>query len=165
MDKKLKKIVEPALVNLAERIKRIHLALSRKSTDDTLKSLRVEEDGDSLMIRGEDYFAEVSDQLKMNKKPLNFEQIVERWVDEKGIKVMLKPYVKQLSEKWSPSLSPYQRGLKKLADLTALKIAEEGTSLEQLQENDQVEKEVSKTMEKIQDDVATFYLQEITNSL
>ena len=61
------------------------------------------------------------------KVPKGFQKIIEMWINEKGLSVEPKNYIRKPSEKWQPKYTPEQRGLMAMAGAIATNIKNNGT--------------------------------------
>ncbi len=90
---------------------------------------------------------------KSGKVPLNFREIIVKWLEDKNISTTPLPYKRQLSERWQPKFSSIEeRGKYQAAYFIAKKIKNKGTDRfvnNNLNIYTPVQKEVKGKIEKI----------------
>lgn len=126
MSKDLQTLVLPALQSLAERIKQKHEQLGYASN--TLDEVEVVVTDNAYEIRASDALQDLSEALKRGIRPQNLNEIIARYVEQKGISVRPIPAKEGVKSK----ISPEERGLKRIADLIVNKVQKDGTTLDRL---------------------------------
>lgn len=125
----IKKTVILSLVHLESKIIENHLAANQKASGKTINSLMIEETRTGAMLKGRKYFATLETGRKEGKTPRNINEIIQKWILDKGITFNPIPYKREPSDKWQPKYSAEQRGLMSFAGAVSHKIASEGTNL------------------------------------
>lgn len=124
-----RQILITELNDLKKRITQNHLAAGQKASGRTIKSLAVETGDDFGQLTGRKFFATLETGRKSGRVPANFQAIILKWMQDKGIHVP-KP--------------------KSFAFLVARKIAREGTLLHRMGgRSDIYSNEISITIQRL----------------
>lgn len=129
----VKGILNEELEDLRQRIIENHIRAGQRASGRTISSLHVSVDDNHGILFGRQAFGVLETGRGPGKVPKGFYQVIQQWVEDKGIKVE-KP--------------------KSFAYLVARKIAKEGTRLHQLGGREEVySKDIEKTIQNIMDRV------------
>lgn len=129
----VKGILNEELEALRQRIIENHIHAGQRASGRTISSLHVSVDNNHGILFGRQAFGVLETGRGPGKVPKGFYQVIQQWVEDKGIKVE-KP--------------------KSFAYLVARKIAKEGTRLHQLGGREEVySKDIEKTIQNIMDRV------------
>ena len=131
--KEIKGILNDELGNLRQRIIENHIQAGQKASGRTISSLRVFVDDNHGILFGRQAFGVLETGRGPGKVPKGFYQVIQQWMEDKGIKVK-KP--------------------KSFAYLVARKIAKEGTELHRMGRHEDIySKDIEKTIQSIMDRV------------
>lgn len=126
---KAKKEIVVTLEDLKRKIIENHKRAGQVASGSTIKSIRIEETEDGAKLVGRRYFGTLETGRKPGKTPRNFNEIIQNWILDKGIKFKSMPYKRRESNKWHPKYTPQLRGLMSLSSAIAHKIMTDGTKL------------------------------------
>ncbi len=129
LSENIKKSIVISLVWLKSKIIENHIAANQEASGRTIRSLLIEETKNGARLTGRNYFSTLETGRKEGKIPLDFNEIIQQWILDKGIPFNPIPYKRQASARWQPKYTAAQRGLMSFAGAIAHKIAKEGTSL------------------------------------
>lgn len=102
-----------------------HTRAGQKASGRTAASLHVEVSEDGGVLYGRKPFGTLETGRKAGRVPQNFQQIIIKWMADKGIKPAPIPYLTNRPHKYTPE----QRGVLKMSYFVAKKIRETGTKL------------------------------------
>ena len=102
-----------------------HMRAGQKASGRTAASLRVEVSEDGGVLYGRKPFGTLETGRKAGRVPQNFQQIIIKWMADKGIKPAPIPYLTNRPHKYTPE----QRGVLRMSYFVAKKIRETGTKL------------------------------------
>ena len=118
-------ILTEELETLRKKIIAQHLMAGQKASGKTAASLRVEVAEEEGVLYGRAPFGTLETGRKPGKAPHGFQDIIRKWMADKGIEAEPIPYKTDRPHKYTPQ----ERGNMSLAYLIARKIKREGTSL------------------------------------
>lgn len=102
-----------------------HLRAKQKASGRTSESLRVETDENSATLFGRGFFDVLETGRKSGKVPYDFQTIIRKWMQDKGIKARPIEYKTNRPHKYTPQ----ERGERTLAFFIARNIRKNGTAL------------------------------------
>lgn len=102
-----------------------HTRAGQKASGRTAASLHVEVSEDGGVLYGRKPFGTLETGRKAGRVPQNFQQIIIKWMADKGIKPAPIPYLTNRPHKYTPE----QRGVLRMSYFVAKKIRETGTKL------------------------------------
>lgn len=102
-----------------------HTRAGQKASGRTAASLHVEVSEDGGVLYGRKPFGTLETGRKAGRVPQNFQQIIIKWMADKGIKPAPIPYLTNRQHKYTPE----QRGVLRMSYFVAKKIRETGTKL------------------------------------
>lgn len=118
-------ILVEALEALKKEIIENHLRAKQKASGRTIESLRVETDENSATLFGRGFFDVLETGRKAGKVPYDFQTIIRKWIQDKGIKARPIEYKTGRPHKYTPQ----ERGERTLAFFIARNIRMNGTAL------------------------------------
>lgn len=118
-------ILVEELVALKKEIIENHLRAKQKASGRTIESLRVETDENSATLFGRGFFDVLETGRKGGKVPYDFQTIIRKWMQDKGIKARPIEYKTDRPHKYTPQ----ERGERTLAFFIARNIRKNGTTL------------------------------------
>lgn len=113
------------LGKLRDKIIAQHLAAGQKASGRTIASMHVEVSGVEGTLYGRKPFGTLETGRKPGKVPQGFQDIIRKWMKDKGIVADPIPYKTDRPHKYTPE----ERGELSLSFLIARKIKNEGTAL------------------------------------
>lgn len=125
-----------------------HTRAGQKASGRTAASLHVEVSEDGGVLYGRKPFGTLETGRKAGRVPQNFQQIIIKWMADKGIKPAPIPYLTNRPHKYTPE----QRGVLRMSYFVAKKIRETGTKLfREGGRADIYSPEIEKTVKAIED--------------
>ena len=118
-------ILQEELEALRRNIISNHTRAGQKASGRTAASLHVEVSEDGGVLYGRKPFGTLETGRKAGRVPQNFQQIIIKWMADKGIKPAPIPYLTNRPHKYTPE----QRGVLRMSYFVAKKIRETGTKL------------------------------------
>lgn len=118
-------ILVEELEALRKEIIENHLRAKQKASGRTIQSLRVETDENSATLFGRGFFDVLETGRKSGKVPYDFQTIIRKWMQDKGIKARPIEYKTNRPHKYTPQ----ERGERTLAFFIARNIRKNGTTL------------------------------------
>ena len=118
-------ILQEELEALRPNIISNHTRAGQKASGRTAASLHVEVSEDGGVLYGRKPFGTLETGRKAGRVPQNFQQIIIKWMADKGIKPAPIPYLTNRPHKYTPE----QRGVLRMSYFVAKKIRETGTKL------------------------------------
>lgn len=118
-------ILTEELEALKKKIITQHFGAGQKASGRTAASLRVEVTEEEGTLYGRSPFGILETGRKPGKTPQGFQEIIRKWMADKGIEAAPIPYKTDRPHKYTPQ----ERGNLSLSFLIARKIKREGTSL------------------------------------
>lgn len=122
-------ILSEELEALRDRIVANHIAAQQVASGQTIQSMVIQVDKTGGVLYGRRAFGTLETGRKAGAVPKSFVQIIQQWMNDKGIVATPIPYRRIASDKWTPKYTPEERGQMSLAGAIAHKIQTEGTSL------------------------------------
>ena len=151
-------ILQEELDKLRMNIIANHLKAGQKASGRTAASLHVEVTEDGGTLWGRKAFGVLETGRKAGRVPQNFQQIIMKWMSDKGIKAAPIPYLTNRPHKYTPQ----QRGQMRLSYFIAKKIREQGTKLFRSGGRDDIySREIEKTMQNVGDRMLTLIKTEV----
>lgn len=148
------------LEDLKQKILEQHTRAGQKASGRTAASMHVEATEYEGTLYGRSAFGVLETGRKPGKAPAGFQDIIRRWMSDKGIKAEPIPYKTDRPHKYTPQ----ERGDMSLSYLIARKIRNEGTRLfRQGGRSDIYSNAIPATKEKIMQRIVKLLQVEITN--
>lgn len=137
-----------------------------KASGKTARSMRIETDEFGGRLIGRAYFQSLELGRPAGRVPRNFNEIIRKWIIDKGIMVRRIPYVRQPSERWQPKYSVEERSLRMAAGAIAHTIATRGTQLyRQGGRMDIYSPVIREEVEKLREEVTNIVVKSISQTL
>lgn len=122
-------IVVDELEDLKKDIADNMIKANEVASGDTIRSMKVTETSSGAMLTGRNYFQSTEKGRAGGRVPFRFQDIIAKWVKDKGINLRVIPYKRRESAAWHPKYTPEQRALNSFSYLVSRKIRKQGTSL------------------------------------
>jgi hypothetical protein len=129
LSKRLIAICEEALERVREEIARNIDEHGLTASGATAASMRVVTNAAGATLYGRRYFGVLETGRRPGRVPVNFVDIIKRWMLDKGIPADPMPYTRLPSARWKPKYTPAERGFNNKAARIAYSIRERGTRL------------------------------------
>lgn len=104
-------------------------ASGQVASEQTIRSLVVKIAENSGSLWGRRAFETLETGRKAGSTPKNFVEIIQQWMQDKGIQATPRPYTRKPSGHWQPKYTPEQRGNISMAGAIAWSIKTKGSSL------------------------------------